>query len=149
MLTLLPHLPLCFCQAGSGFMVQSSSGNYLPSSPSQNGTAVMNGAGGLNGSNGAASGAGGDLQEKIAAARRQADGLKEQIRSKKDQMADTSCESPALKFSVSPIELNVAFLFVISASNGSGSGPTTTNRNEATTYAKRPSRQDLRHALGQ
>lgn len=44
--------------------------------------------------NGAANGGGpaGDLQEKIAAARRQADGLKEQIRSKKDQMADTSRE---------------------------------------------------------
>lgn len=33
-----------------------------------------------------------DLQEKIAAARREADGLKEQIRSRKDKMADTSCE---------------------------------------------------------
>lgn len=33
-----------------------------------------------------------DLQEKIAAARREADGLKEQIRSRRDKMADTSCE---------------------------------------------------------
>lgn len=38
------------------------------------------------------SGQGVDLQEKIAAARREADGLKEQIRSRKDKMADTSCE---------------------------------------------------------
>lgn len=74
-------------------MHQSPSvGGYLPTSPSQNGTAVMGGAGGLNGANG---GPAGDLQEKIAAARRQADGLKEQIRSKKDQMADTSCEPPS------------------------------------------------------
>ena len=35
---------------------------------------------------------GNDLQERIAAARREADGLKEKIRAKKDQMADTSCE---------------------------------------------------------
>jgi guanine nucleotide-binding protein G(I)/G(S)/G(T) subunit beta-1 len=38
------------------------------------------------------SGQGVDLQEKIAAARREADGLKEQIKMKKDKMADTSCE---------------------------------------------------------
>jgi hypothetical protein len=35
---------------------------------------------------------GAELQEKIAAARREADALKEQIRSRKDKMADTSCE---------------------------------------------------------
>lgn len=34
-----------------------------------------------------------DLQEKIAAARREADGLKDQIRSRKEKMADTSCKS--------------------------------------------------------
>lgn len=33
-----------------------------------------------------------ELQEKIAAARREADGLTQQIRSRKDKMADTSCK---------------------------------------------------------
>lgn len=37
----------------------------------------------------------GDLQERIAAARREADGLKERIRAKKDQMADTSLRAMA------------------------------------------------------
>jgi len=32
-----------------------------------------------------------DIQEKIAAARREAEALKEKIRSKRDQLADTSC----------------------------------------------------------
>jgi len=36
--------------------------------------------------------ASGELQEKIAAARREADGLKERIRARRDQMADTSRE---------------------------------------------------------
>lgn len=35
----------------------------------------------------------GELQEKILAARREADGLKDKIRTAKDQTADTSCES--------------------------------------------------------
>ena len=37
-----------------------------------------------------------DIQEKIAAARREAEGLKEKIRSKRDQTADTSRESQVL-----------------------------------------------------
>ena len=32
-----------------------------------------------------------DIQEKIAAARREAETLKEKIRSRRDQLADTSC----------------------------------------------------------
>lgn len=32
-----------------------------------------------------------EIQEKISAARREADGLKEKIRAAKDQTADTSC----------------------------------------------------------
>jgi hypothetical protein len=32
-----------------------------------------------------------EIQEKISAARREADGLKDKIRSAKDQTADTSC----------------------------------------------------------
>ncbi|SAM59398.1 probable G-protein beta subunit Bpp1 [Ustilago bromivora] len=38
---------------------------------------------------------GADLQERIAAARREADGIKEKIRAKKDQMADTSLRAMA------------------------------------------------------
>jgi hypothetical protein len=34
-----------------------------------------------------------EIQEKISAARREADGLKVKIRTAKDQTADTSCES--------------------------------------------------------
>jgi guanine nucleotide-binding protein G(I)/G(S)/G(T) subunit beta-1 len=34
----------------------------------------------------------GDIQERIAAARREADSLKEKIRAKKESSADTSCE---------------------------------------------------------
>jgi len=34
-----------------------------------------------------------DIQEKISAARREADGLKDKIRTAKDQTADTSRES--------------------------------------------------------
>lgn len=33
-----------------------------------------------------------DLQERIAAARREADGLKDQIRQRKEKLADTTCE---------------------------------------------------------
>ncbi|KDN37942.1 putative G-protein beta subunit Bpp1 [Tilletiaria anomala UBC 951] len=72
-------------------MAGSPSSGFLPASPSQsqlqqNGS-LANGVGGGS--------AGGDLQEKIAAARRQADGLKEQIRAKKDVMADTSLRAMA------------------------------------------------------
>ena len=35
----------------------------------------------------------GDIQERIAAARREAESLKEKIRAKKESSADTSCES--------------------------------------------------------
>lgn len=35
-----------------------------------------------------------DIAERIAAARREADGLKEKIRAQREQAADTSCESP-------------------------------------------------------
>ncbi|CEH15755.1 G-protein beta subunit [Ceraceosorus bombacis] len=38
---------------------------------------------------------GGDLQEKIAAARREADSLKEQVRARRDKMADTSLRAMA------------------------------------------------------
>jgi guanine nucleotide-binding protein G(I)/G(S)/G(T) subunit beta-1 len=34
----------------------------------------------------------GDIQERIAAARREAESLKEKIRAKKEASADTSCE---------------------------------------------------------
>ncbi len=34
----------------------------------------------------------GDIQERIAAARREAESLKEKIRAKKESSADTSCE---------------------------------------------------------
>jgi hypothetical protein len=36
----------------------------------------------------------GDIQERIAAARREAESLKEKIRAKKESSADTSCEYP-------------------------------------------------------
>lgn len=36
-----------------------------------------------------------DIQEKIAAARREAETLKEKIRAKRDQLADTSRASPS------------------------------------------------------
>lgn len=35
-----------------------------------------------------------DIQDKIAAARREADGLKDKLRAARDQTADTSRESP-------------------------------------------------------
>ena len=35
------------------------------------------------------------MQAKIAAARRDAEGLKDKIKRKKDELADTSCESKA------------------------------------------------------
>ena len=35
-----------------------------------------------------------DIQERIAAARREAESLKEKIRAKKESSADTSCTSP-------------------------------------------------------
>jgi guanine nucleotide-binding protein G(I)/G(S)/G(T) subunit beta-1 len=40
----------------------------------------------------------GDIQERIAAARREAEILKEKIRAKKESSADTSCEPPASLF---------------------------------------------------
>lgn len=43
-----------------------------------------------------------ELQEKIAAARREADGLKEQIRSRKDKMADTSLRAMAAEIEPLP-----------------------------------------------
>ncbi|UZJ53349.1 hypothetical protein CBS101457_002669 [Exobasidium rhododendri] len=43
-----------------------------------------------------------DLAEKIAAARREADGLKEQIRSRKDKMADTSLRAMAAEIEPLP-----------------------------------------------
>ena len=36
------------------------------------------------------------MQAKIAAARRDAEGLKDRIKRKKDELADTSCESKVL-----------------------------------------------------
>lgn len=41
----------------------------------------------------------GDIQERIAAARREAESLKEKIRAKKESSADTSCE-PKERFDV-------------------------------------------------
>jgi len=35
-----------------------------------------------------------DIQERIAAARREAESLKEKIRAKKETSADTSCKAP-------------------------------------------------------
>ena len=72
-----------FLSNGSGAGVNGSSG-----SPATGATVIPAGSQTPPGSGGG----GGDLQEKIAAARRQADGLKEQIRAKKDVMADTSRE---------------------------------------------------------
>ena len=38
------------------------------------------------------------MQAKIAAARRDAEGLKDKIKRKKDELADTSCESRVLVY---------------------------------------------------
>ena len=40
----------------------------------------------------------GDIQERIVAARREAETLKEKIRAKRESSADTSCELPAVRF---------------------------------------------------
>jgi guanine nucleotide-binding protein G(I)/G(S)/G(T) subunit beta-1 len=42
----------------------------------------------------------GDIQERIAAARREAESLKEKIRAKKEASADTSCELYAAMHSI-------------------------------------------------
>ena len=46
------------------------------------------------------------MQAKIAAARRDAEGLKDKIKRKKDELADTSCESK-----LPPSTLSAAFLY--------------------------------------
>jgi hypothetical protein len=47
-----------------------------------------------------------DIQERIAAARREADSLKERIRAKRESSADTSRQYPYPSFFFSPIEVH-------------------------------------------
>lgn len=54
-----------------------------------------------------------EIQEKISAARREADGLKDKIRAAKDQTADTSCE----------LLLACAFIFRTSSADCQQYGP--------------------------
>lgn len=52
-----------------------------------------------------------ELQEKIAAARREAETLKEKIRAKRDQLADTSCE--LLSLSLAPLFIPAWIVMII------------------------------------
>ena len=45
------------------------------------------------------------MQARIISARRDAESLKDRIKSKKDELADTSCESPADPISALSVEL--------------------------------------------
>src|ERR1700722_8263384 len=86
----------------------------------------------------------GDIQERIAAARREADSLKEKIRAKKESSADTSREWFVRLLSRS----SSRWYALVSKSNGSRSRSFTTHRYAASTRSQRPSRQDICHALG-
>lgn len=44
------------------------------------------------------------MQAKIAAARRDAEGLKDKIKRKKDELADTSCELPHVSIDLITLE---------------------------------------------
>lgn len=86
----------------------------------------------------------GDIQERIAAARREADSLKERIRAKRESSADTSRQSlspiPALAYShQSPL---------YSARYGGRGRRPPPYRHATPPRPQRPSRKDLRNALG-
>lgn len=105
------------------------------------------------------------MQAKITAARREAEGLKDKIKRRKDELADTSRATPithcyVLRFSsffpqdiVSCIVLGDLIYhtdFSLSSSPSSRAEPDrcpTTNWNEAPTLAERSPCQDLCHAL--
>jgi hypothetical protein len=81
------------------------------------------------------------MQAKIAAARREAEGLKDRIKRKKDDLADTSCISLT-----SPPHLSILTL-CSKTSRTKQHRTSPANRHEAPSQPQRPSRQNLRHAL--
>jgi len=92
-----------------------------------------------------------EIQEKIAAARREADMLKDKIRQRKDQTSDTSRkygpDQRLLRSHRMTFRRRSWFNLLCSASHGSRSGTPTPSRHASPPYPQRSSRQDLRHAL--
>jgi hypothetical protein len=84
-----------------------------------------------------------EIQEKISAARREADGLKEKIRAAKDQTADTSCKSTYLSKLATCSDPDLS-----STGHGKRYPTITQNDDEAPAYTQRSSRQDIRFTLG-
>lgn len=80
------------------------------------------------------------MQAKITAARREAEGLKDRIKRKKDELADTSRKY----FGV--FELR-QLIHGSQTSRATAHRSLTKNRNETPKDAQRTSRQNLRHAL--
>jgi hypothetical protein len=89
----------------------------------------------------------GDIQERIAAARREAESLKEKIRAKKESSADTSCTfTHFCNFvrGISHLMINVPN----STCHGCGGRSSPSHRNAPTPGPQRPFGQNLCHALG-
>lgn len=72
-----------------------------------------------------------EIQEKISAARREADGLKDKIRAAKDQTADTSCKVVYKR------------RLTVSARNGQRYTSPTSPCTQSPTYIERPLGQDI------
>src|SRR5277367_5050472 len=84
-----------------------------------------------------------DWQEKIVAAKREGDQLKEKIRQKKEDLNDADRTLP------SPLCVCVCVCAdFISPYNGKGYPPITPNCHENPSHTQRASRQNIRHALG-
>src|SRR5271155_3569877 len=81
-----------------------------------------------------------DWQEKIIAAKREGDQLKEKIRQKKEDLNDAD-RTP-------PLNMYMYVLTLESPNNGKGYPPITSNCHENPSHTQRPSRQNIRHALG-
>lgn len=91
------------------------------------------------------------MQAKITAARREAEGLKDRIKRKKDDLADTSCKLIQIAFyslSLSPCSFRLLSKEPNSAtSRAQQYRSLATNRDEASKKSQRPSSKDLCHAL--
>jgi hypothetical protein len=105
------------------------------------------------------------MQAKITAARREAEGLKDKIKRRKDELADTTRTNPFTSLLPTFNSWNGSSLFTIIAfakvscsfrlltplNSSSGCAEPdrrpSSHRDEASTNAQRPPGQDLRHAL--
>lgn len=83
----------------------------------------------------------GDIQERIAAARREMESLKEKIRAKRESSADTNC-----KCALDPT--TTSYLTRRRSASHGCRGCTPTDRDAPATSPSRPPGKDLRNALG-